>query len=372
MLNFEDLEEQHENTNGKPLELRIIDVMEDPDQPRVEFPELEMEKIAASIKERGVKTPISVKPHPTETGKYIINHGARRYRGSVMAGKDTIPAFIDEDHTDYDQLMENKERLDHSPMEIALFIKKKVDEGEKKGVIAKKLNEDSVYVTTHLALVDMPEALEKAYFAGCKSPKTIYDLRNLFEKFPEQVEAWILEKLESEQEIVRSNVQALAKELKNPKKSETSKEEIQDKNLSVQSLKELQEEAEKLVAKSAQTAEETSPVIASESAPEPELEEVAPVAAAEETSPVIALESAPEPELEEVAPVAAAEETSPVIANKPLIKQPVIRVIYEGKDAELLFKTPRSRGFAWIKMIESNEELEVDCSALEIESILEG
>lgn len=67
----------------------------------VEFPEDQMQKMAESIKERGVKTPISVKPHPTEQGKWLINYGARRFRASIMAGKDTIPAFVDNDHDDW-------------------------------------------------------------------------------------------------------------------------------------------------------------------------------------------------------------------------------------------------------------------------------
>ena len=92
MLDLTELDVQIENTNGKPLELPLADVMEDPSQPRVEFPELEMKKIAESIKQRGVKTPISVHIHPNEKGKYIINHGATRSRGPIMAGKEPIPA----------------------------------------------------------------------------------------------------------------------------------------------------------------------------------------------------------------------------------------------------------------------------------------
>lgn len=62
--------------------------------------------------------------------------------------------------------------------------KRKIKQGEKKNVIAKKLNEDPVFISTHLALVDMPECLSKAYDAGFKSPKTLYDLRKLWESLP--------------------------------------------------------------------------------------------------------------------------------------------------------------------------------------------
>ncbi|WP_228733355.1 ParB N-terminal domain-containing protein [Acinetobacter lwoffii] len=59
--------------DGTPKQIPLTDILEDPDQPRVEFPEDQMQKMVESIKARGVKTPISVKPHPTEQGKWIIN-----------------------------------------------------------------------------------------------------------------------------------------------------------------------------------------------------------------------------------------------------------------------------------------------------------
>lgn len=213
--------------DGTPKQISLTDILEDPEQPRVEFPEDQMQKMAESIKERGVKTPISVKPHPTEQGKWLINYGARRFRASIMAGKDTIPAFVDNDHDDFDQVMENKERLNHSPIELALFIQKKIKQGVK-NVIAKRLNEDPVFVSTHLALVDMPECLTKAYEAGFKSPKTLYDLRKLWESFPEEVEAWVDESLENGQDIIRSRVQVLSKNLKEPKQAVEPEKQIQN------------------------------------------------------------------------------------------------------------------------------------------------
>lgn len=57
--------------DGTPKQISLTDILEDPEQPRVEFPEDQMQKMAESIKERGVKTPISVKPHPTEQGKWL-------------------------------------------------------------------------------------------------------------------------------------------------------------------------------------------------------------------------------------------------------------------------------------------------------------
>lgn len=326
--------------DGKPKEIPLTDLVEDPNQPRVEFPEDEMKKMAASIKERGVKTPISVKAHPTDAGKWIINHGARRYRGSLLAGKDTIPAFIDEDHNDYDQVMENKERLNHSPLEIAMFIKKKIAEGDKKNVIAKKLNEDPVYISTHLALIDMPDCIEAAYRKGTKSPKTIYDLRKLYEAYPDEVRVFINKSLNNDIEISRSRVAKLGKELKEPeqpveeviqalpvvnvddqadgKESNTGDFELaqEDETDEIKKLAKLQDDAQKLI---------------------------------DETN----LKEAKEPKEED--------------PNK--IKKPLLVVRFKERQASLMIhKKPSSLGFAWIKYEDGTEE-QVDCTLLEIEYI---
>ena len=197
--------------SGKPLDLLISDVEEDPDQPRKEFTEEAMQDMIASIKVRGVKTPVSVRPHPTKPGKWMLNYGARRYRGSIGAGKETIPAFVDEAHDDYDQVIENIQRDDLKPMELALFIKRKLDGGDKKGVIAKRLGKDAAAITRHMALIDPPACIEEIYVTGkCVSPQTLSDLRNLHEKFPQQVEAWC----GSSEDITRNTVLVLGDTLK--------------------------------------------------------------------------------------------------------------------------------------------------------------
>ncbi|MCL6484557.1 MAG: ParB/RepB/Spo0J family partition protein, partial [Janthinobacterium lividum] len=69
---------------GGPLELPLELIDEDPLQPRSAanpgFTAHSLSELAASIHLRGIKTPISVRRHPERPGRYIINHGARRYR----------------------------------------------------------------------------------------------------------------------------------------------------------------------------------------------------------------------------------------------------------------------------------------------------
>jgi ParB family chromosome partitioning protein len=201
--------------SGKPMEILLSNIEEDPNQPRIEFSKESMKEMTASIKDRGVKTPVSVRPHPIKSDKWILNYGARRYRGSIAAGKETIPAFVDASHDHYDQVIENIQRENLTAMELALFIKKRIDKGEKKSVIAKKLSKDGAIITQHLSLIDAPACIEEAYNTSkCTSPKTLYELRSLHDKYPEQVEQWYI----NGAEITRRTVAELAGELKGNKK----------------------------------------------------------------------------------------------------------------------------------------------------------
>ena len=109
-----------------PQELPLDLIDEDPHQPRTAdnpgFSPESIAEIGETIKARGVKSPISVRENPDAPGRYLINHGARRYRGSKWAHKTTIPAFIDNDYNEADQVIENLQRNELTAREIADFI----------------------------------------------------------------------------------------------------------------------------------------------------------------------------------------------------------------------------------------------------------
>ena len=210
---------------GRPLQIPVKDIEEDPAQPRHEFDAESMEELENSIRLHGVKTPVSIRPHPTEHKRWILNFGARRLRASRAVGKATIPAFVDRSHTDYQQVIENLQREDLKPRELAIFIKRKMDEGEKQAQIAELLGVNRSMVTNHLALIDPPACIDEIYTAGkCISAKTLYDLRNLHKEFPKDVERWCA----GAQEITRATVSALSAKLRGPQKQKvaSSKNEL--------------------------------------------------------------------------------------------------------------------------------------------------
>lgn len=201
---------------GRPLQIPVKDIDEDPAQPRQEFDAESMAELENSIRLHGVKTPVSIRPHPTEQKRWILNFGARRLRASKSVGKSTIPAFVDRSHTDYQQVIENLQREDLKPRELAMFIKRKMDEGEKQAQIAEVLGVNRSMVTNHLTLIDPPACIDEIYTSGkCLSAKTLYDLRNLHKEFPKEVERWCA----TAEEITRAAVSALSAKLRGPRKS---------------------------------------------------------------------------------------------------------------------------------------------------------
>ena len=190
--------------SGRPLELKLEEIAEDPDQPRVEFNEESLAELADSIRARGVKTPISVRPVKKGDG-YMINHGARRFRASRLAGLETIPVYVDDDYTDEDQIIENIHRDALRPREIADYIGRKLTQGKQQKDIAKALGKSKGWVSQHAVLLDLPEPIAAAFKEGRATDVTaIYELVNCHKEDPEGTESWM-----TAQEISRGTVKQL-------------------------------------------------------------------------------------------------------------------------------------------------------------------
>lgn len=178
--------------SGKPLQIPLANIIADKDQPRKDFSGEAMDEFIANIAESGIKTPISVRPNPDVPDHWVINFGERRYRAALANDFETIPCFVDEQSSDYDQVTENIQRDELKPIEIATFIDRKVKEGDKKADIAKRLGKSKPYINTHLALINMPEVIKEAFDSGrCTSPTTIYVLTNLYKKHADKLNEWI-------------------------------------------------------------------------------------------------------------------------------------------------------------------------------------
>ena len=194
-------------------EIDITLISEDIHQPRKEFNQETLRELTETIKLRGVKSPISVRPNPDKPGTYIINHGARRYRASINAGLTKIPAFIDTDYSEADQVIENLQRDDLTSREIADFIGRQLAGGKTKSEIARLIGKTNPYITMHAALLDLPDPLADVYRTGrCTDVTALYDLTRLYKANKEEVITWLA--LSTQEEISRLDVYQFSKFLK--------------------------------------------------------------------------------------------------------------------------------------------------------------
>ena len=196
---------------GRPLLLALDAIDEDPEQPRRTdspgFSGASLRELAASIRRRGVKTPISVRQHPSVRGRYIINHGARRYRAARVAGLNAIPAFIDNDYNDADQVIENLHRNDLTAREIADYIGRELARGLRRKDIAERVSKSAAYITQHAALLDLPESIAAAFNAGRVRDVTLVgELLLAHKAAPQVVAAWLTD---PQQEVTRGTVRTL-------------------------------------------------------------------------------------------------------------------------------------------------------------------
>lgn len=102
-------------------EIELKKITPNPDQPRTEFDPEALAELSASIRELGIIQPITLREISTDN--YQIIAGERRYRASLLAGLETIPAYIrssnDENVLEM-ALIENIQREDLNAIEIAL------------------------------------------------------------------------------------------------------------------------------------------------------------------------------------------------------------------------------------------------------------
>jgi ParB family chromosome partitioning protein len=195
---------------GAPLQIAIEAIDEDPDQPRQEFDAEALAELAATIRERGVRQPISVRPHPEQPGRWVLNFGARRLRATRLAGRSHVPAFVDHAVDSYDQVIENEQRQGLRPLELALFVQKRLALGENQAEVARRLGKSRQYVTMATALIDAPDWLLVAYREGrCRGLNELHELRRLAAEHGRRVEDWAADQAS----ITRDRLAALRVEL---------------------------------------------------------------------------------------------------------------------------------------------------------------
>jgi ParB family chromosome partitioning protein len=149
--------------------LDLSQIMPDPDQPRKYFDKNALEDLTNSIRERGVESPIIVRPIPE--GKFKIIAGERRWRCSLGLGLKTIPAIIKEvnDAEAYMlSLTENIQRESLHYLDESAAFKRMVDAGYVKDQreLTEKLGKSKGYISEKFKILSLPQKVKEIIYAS--------------------------------------------------------------------------------------------------------------------------------------------------------------------------------------------------------------
>ena len=160
---FEGFDESSPSANSPYQMLPLHKVEPNPDQPRQDFDEEELQQLADSIAVHGVIQPLTVRQLPS--GYYQIIAGERRWRASRLAGLYEVPAVVieaDDKKATELALIENLQRSDLNPVEEALGYQTLMsDYGMTQEETAKSVGKSRPAVANALRLLTLcPEVLE--------------------------------------------------------------------------------------------------------------------------------------------------------------------------------------------------------------------
>jgi ParB family chromosome partitioning protein len=141
----------------------------DPNQPRREFDEDELARLAASLKAHGQLQPIRVRYDETRE-RFVVIVGERRLRAARLAGLPMLTAIVDQTEQSARleiQLIENLARADLKPMEEArAFATLRDTYGYSAKTLAERLGVSESKVSRSLALLELPEDTQDAVDEG--------------------------------------------------------------------------------------------------------------------------------------------------------------------------------------------------------------
>lgn len=148
------------SSEGGVFEIEVARIDPNPDQPRREFVPEALQQLAESIRQHGVLQPVVVRQAGS---RYELVMGERRFRASQLAGRRSIPAVVlDVDPADRLELaiVENVQRQDLNPIELALAYQALSRAGHTQEQIGRKVSMDRSSIANHIRLLDLSPAIQ--------------------------------------------------------------------------------------------------------------------------------------------------------------------------------------------------------------------
>ncbi len=149
------------SARSAPGEIPVDRIDPNPEQPRRRFDASALASLSDSIEQHGVLQPIVVR---RVGDRYQLVVGERRWRAARAAGLAAIPAVV-ADVDDRDRLevalVENVQRRDLNPIELAHAFRVLVDSGRTQDEIGKRVSLDRSTIANHLRLLELPRELQE-------------------------------------------------------------------------------------------------------------------------------------------------------------------------------------------------------------------
>ncbi len=216
---------------GSVVELDLNSIEVNPFQPRTNFSDEALQELAVSIRELGIIQPITVRK--LDFNKFQLVSGERRFRASKIVGLETIPAYIrianDQESLEM-ALVENIQRQDLDPIEVALSYQRLIDEiAITQEKLSDRVGKKRSTITNYLRLLKLHPIIQTGMRDGFISMGHGRALVNI-EKSKDQIDVY--EKIVAEGLSVRDTEQ-LVKAYKdggdnNSSKAKKGKKELPD------------------------------------------------------------------------------------------------------------------------------------------------
>lgn len=223
--------EEQEGKKSSPIEKTIVEpedrvnivlfvpvdhIRKNPHQPRKNFNEEKLEELGASIKKHGLIQPITVRYIGEK--RFELISGERRLRAAKLVGLEEIPAFIreaDDEQSMAFALIENIQREELNPLEVALGYKRLLEEFDyTQAEVAERVGKNRSTVTNMLRLLNLPDFIQ---FALKENQISMGHARALITIEDEDVQQKILKKV-IEQGLSVRQIEEEVRKLSSPSK----------------------------------------------------------------------------------------------------------------------------------------------------------
>ncbi len=219
LLNNDNDLKTEKNAPGGIYFIPVNQIEANPFQPRTQFEKEQLDELSKSIALHGLVQPITVRK--INNNKFQLISGERRTRASILAGLDSIPAYVrmanDQEMLEM-ALIENIQRADLNSIEIALSYKRLLEECNlKQEELGERVGKNRTTVNNYLRLLRLPDEIQMGIIEGKLSMGHARAIINIED---------VAQQLEYYQRIIEENLSVRAVEEIVKKSRDTEKVEV--------------------------------------------------------------------------------------------------------------------------------------------------